>query len=228
MLRGGRLTALQKRLLVVLAELSPPWTLTGGAALAGFHLGHRDTRDLDLFFRGRQELPLELLRELERLVDAEGLAYERLSRGPAFTRYRVDGAGERVVVDLVAEPVAALEPAERLEVDDPRGPVAIAVDSAHEILVNKLNTLVSRTELRDLVDVGELLRAGGDLDRAIVDAAKKDGGFSPLVLADCLATFPVATLAERSGRGEAETHELARSAAALAATVARRAFPETS
>ena len=45
---GDRLTALQRRILGVLAEITPRWTLTGGGALAGVHLGHRETRDLDL------------------------------------------------------------------------------------------------------------------------------------------------------------------------------------
>jgi hypothetical protein len=35
---GDRLTALQWRILVVLAGIEPGWTLTGGAALAGFYL----------------------------------------------------------------------------------------------------------------------------------------------------------------------------------------------
>jgi hypothetical protein len=46
----GKLSALQQRILVVLSPLRPSWTLTGGAALAGFHTKHRETRDLDLFF----------------------------------------------------------------------------------------------------------------------------------------------------------------------------------
>ena len=52
----GKLSALQERLLVVLAGLDPPWTLSGGAALAGFHTAHRGTRDLDLFCQQRRDL----------------------------------------------------------------------------------------------------------------------------------------------------------------------------
>jgi hypothetical protein len=33
-----------------------PWTLSGGAALAGFHTAHRETRDLDLFWQRSREL----------------------------------------------------------------------------------------------------------------------------------------------------------------------------
>ena len=36
---GGELSPLQHRILKALAGLSPPWTLSGGAALIGFHLG---------------------------------------------------------------------------------------------------------------------------------------------------------------------------------------------
>ena len=53
---GDKLTPLQRRILRELAGITPPWTLTGGGALAGVHLGHRETRDLDLFWRNRDEL----------------------------------------------------------------------------------------------------------------------------------------------------------------------------
>lgn len=52
----GKLSALQQQILVVLSQIRPIWTLTGGAALAGFHTKHRETRDLDLFFHHQQEL----------------------------------------------------------------------------------------------------------------------------------------------------------------------------
>src|SRR5207247_7289633 len=63
---GDKLTPLQRRILRVLASLQPPWTLTGGGALAGIHLGHRETRDLDLFWRNRSE---EHTSELQSRVD---------------------------------------------------------------------------------------------------------------------------------------------------------------
>jgi hypothetical protein len=74
---GGRLTALQRRILRALARLEPPWTLSGGGALVGFHLGHRETRDLDLFWRERGELG-ELLAEapVEVLVEGSTIAVD--------------------------------------------------------------------------------------------------------------------------------------------------------
>lgn len=53
----SRLSALQRHILRVLASMDPRWTLTGGGALAGLYLGHRETRDLDLFWHGLSALP---------------------------------------------------------------------------------------------------------------------------------------------------------------------------
>jgi hypothetical protein len=82
--------------------------------------------------------------------------------------------------------------------------VAIDIDSMHEILVSKLTALLSRAELRDLVDVRALLEAGLDLAAALRDAPKKDGGFSALTLAWVLHTFNVGGLARAIGWDEAQ------------------------
>ena len=51
-MRVGRLTDLQVRCLIALAEMEPPWTLEGGGALVGAYAQHRQTRDLDIFWYG--------------------------------------------------------------------------------------------------------------------------------------------------------------------------------
>ena len=198
-----RLTPLQRRILRVLASLAPPWTLTGGGALAGVHLGHRETRDLDLFWRDRRELGVSP-REAEGALRADGLEVTVLRTAPAFVELRVSDGRTACVVDLVAEPFPSLEPPQRAQVEG----VQIAVDTVHEILVNKLTALLSRSELRDLVDVKALLEAGGDLERALRDAPKKDGGFSPLTLAWVLNGFAPATLARALGVSSRETEEI--------------------
>lgn len=181
------LTPLQLRVLELLAGLEPRWTLTGGGALAGFHLHHRATRDLDLFFRGQVSLDGTLTRDAEARLVAAGLRVDGLQRELAFLRLRVSDGRESTLVDLVAEPVAAVEDA----VDRPVGSASIRVDTEHEILVNKLCALLSRSELRDLVDIEALLARGGDLERALADAPRKDGGFSALTLAWLLRQFPM-------------------------------------
>ncbi len=175
---SAQLTDLQKRVLGLLADLSPHLSLSGGAALAAFHLGHRTTRDLGLFVHGAESIA-ELRRETVARLRAGGLDVRELRSLDAFaTIEAVDGAGESVVVDLVAEPVATLEPPqERRELG-----FAVRVDTAHEILVNKLCALLHRSEPRDLFDLWSLGRAGGDLRRGLEDAPRKDGGFSALTL----------------------------------------------
>ena len=47
---SDRLSSLQWRILRVLSKLRPAWTLSGGGALVGFYLKHRETKDLGLFW----------------------------------------------------------------------------------------------------------------------------------------------------------------------------------
>jgi hypothetical protein len=193
------LTPLQERILRCLAGISPPWTLTGGGALAGFHTAHRTTRDLDFFWRGRAKLEDLPERVKERLL-ADGLEVEGARSAPSFHRMSVTDGKEMCLVDLVSEPAPALLPPDRV----PLGPQHIAVDSAHEILVNKLCALLGRAEIRDLFDLEVLLERGGDLERALRDAPQRDGGFSSLTLAWVLKGLRVTELA-RSERMEEAT-----------------------
>ena len=50
-------------------------------------------------------------------------------------------------------------------------------------MANKLCALLSRSEIRDLVDVRELENAGFSLENALQSAAKKDSGLTPAQLA---------------------------------------------
>lgn len=100
------------------------------------------------------------------------------------------------------------------------GGVRFQVDTEHEILVNKLCTLVQRSELRDLVDVEALLAHGGDFERALRDAPRKDGGFSPLTLTWQLKGFALRSVAQAEGWSESGIAEPERFRAALLARLA--------
>lgn len=63
-----------------------------------------------------------------------GLTVTALQRTPGFVRLAVDDEQERLIVDLVAEPVPRVD--QPVEVRP-----GLWVDSAYEILVNKLGTL---------------------------------------------------------------------------------------
>lgn len=201
----GRLSPLQGLLLGLLARVEPRGVLTGGGALAGFHLEHRATRDLDFFWHdGRKELG-DIVSRAESLLGDAGLEVRTIQRAPTFHRFQVSRGEESCVVDLVADSAEVLNAPVEIDI----GGQSLLVDAPQEILVNKLTTLLSRSEIRDLVDVRALVEKGFDLDRGLADAPRKDAGFSPLVLAWVLKSFPVELLAERSGLPKAEAAELA-------------------
>lgn len=191
----SKLSPLQWRILDLLADLDPPFTLTGGAALAGVYLGHRKTRDLDLFWRDLEELD-DVGDRIVAVLRDQDLEVERVQSAAAFLRLRISDDRETTIVDLVAEPTPSIEAPYRHELE--KGST-VQVDTRREIFANKLTTLLSRSELRDLVDVQALRESGCDLDQGLEDAAKKDGGFSPLTLAWVLRSMQVEPLARSLG-----------------------------
>ncbi|MDE3046336.1 MAG: nucleotidyl transferase AbiEii/AbiGii toxin family protein [Verrucomicrobiota bacterium] len=187
---NGNLTDLQCQVLKVLAHLKVAWRLSGGGALIGAYTHHRVTRDLDLFFLESHlgdipKMTVSLLKET-------GYSVSIIQNEPTFCRLKVEQKNESLVVDLVAENISPVEP--------PRAWVCegttIQVDSIHELLVTKLCALLGRSEIRDLIDLEVLLSSGGDLPKALHDAAKKDTGFSPLTLAWVLRELPVDALGQ--------------------------------
>lgn len=148
--------------------------LTGGAALVGFYLGHRETNDLDLFtLENEIDNGFAIAGDVARALSA---SIEAIQTAPDFRRLLVKRGDKAVVVDLVREYVFQLEP-EKREIG------GIRIDSAEEILANKLCALLSRSEIRDLVDVRELEKAGLDLENALSVAQQKDTGLTPAQLA---------------------------------------------
>ncbi|HEY0554081.1 MAG TPA: nucleotidyl transferase AbiEii/AbiGii toxin family protein [Thermoanaerobaculia bacterium] len=201
---GDKLTALQWRILAVLAGIEPGWTLTGGAALAGFYLKHRTTKDLDLFWHGQSQLG-DLPREVRDRLESAGLEATVLQSGGSFFQLRVREGDFVCVVDLVADPVPPVVAPQRIDLlsGEP-----ITVDDPQEILVNKLCALLGRAEIRDLVDVKELLSSGADLRNALAEAPRKDAGFSHLTLAWVLKDVRPKPLARLAGLNETEAQDL--------------------
>jgi len=167
---ASRLTPLQERILDELAGMEPAWTLFGAGALIGFHLGHRTTRDLDLAFRPLLQLG-EIPREVEARLRRVGLQVDHVHTAVSFARLRVTDATGSIEVELVADPTQPVEPPA-----EPRP--GVHVDTARELLAQKLCALLSRTELRDLDDIGALLEAGGDLEQGLRDAVISAGSLS--------------------------------------------------
>lgn len=171
----GRLTALQRAVLAAFFARERDFFLSGGAALAGYHLGHRETLDLDLFTTQPEAF------ERGRFVLAEvaatvGATLHVRQDAPGFRRVVLDRGDEAVVVDTVLDRVPQV-------VEDKLVIEGVRVDPPREILANKLCAVVGRAEERDLVDLWALERSGLRVEDALPDALAKDGGCTPATLA---------------------------------------------
>ncbi|HXV61246.1 MAG TPA: hypothetical protein VEK15_11170 [Vicinamibacteria bacterium] len=80
--------------------------------------------------------------------------------------------------------------------------------------------------MRDLVDLRDHLVHGGDLDRALSDAPRKDGGFSPLTLAWVLKETSPGPAARALGWTEAKIRDLLEFHAELIETLVTSGMPE--
>jgi hypothetical protein len=186
--KGSKLTPFQREVLRGFFEREGGFFLSGGAALAGYHLGHRYTDGLDLFTL--DDVAFERSRHvMGDLGAALGARVEVTQDAPGFRRFVVSRGGDALVVDLVRERVFQLH-RDKTEVE------GVKVDPPDEILANKLTALVGRTEERDLVDVYLLERAGHRVEDALGTALRKDGGCTPANLSWLLSEVEIADDAE--------------------------------
>jgi len=114
---------------------------------------------------------------------------ETLQTSPDFHRFQLQRGDEREIIDIVIDRAPQLEPVKNL-ID------GIRVDTIREIIANKLTTLVSRSEIKDLVDLYYLEKEGYDLLAAIPDARAKDGGWEPAIVSMLLNGIEITTLPE--------------------------------
>jgi len=179
----SKLTALQREVLDAFFQRERGFFLTGGAALAGFYLGHRTTDDLDLFTT--QSSAFERGRfVLADVAAAVGGQLQVRQDAPGFQRLVLTREHEALVIDLVKDVSPQLH-SDKVERDN------VLLDPVDEILANKLTALVGRAEERDLVDVMFLERAGYSVEAALPAALAKDGGCTPGTLAWLLSEITI-------------------------------------
>ena len=160
-------------------------SLAGGLALSGAYLGHRLTKDVDLFLRDRPSLR-RLADALAETAQAVGGSLTVVQDAGTFVRAVLQVSDERIDVDLAVDGTAELAPPEFIE--------GVEVLSLKDLRASKLTCLLSRSEPRDLVDVLFLERAGFPPDADLELALKKDAGVDPAVMGWLLDQFPVAPL----------------------------------
>jgi hypothetical protein len=100
----------------------------------------------------------------------------------------------------------------------------IRVDPPQEILANKLCTLLSRSEIRGLLDVRALEMPGYRMEDALNAAMEKDRGLTPAQLGWVLSQIELGD--DLIPPGGVSTEKLRRYMRELIARLAEQAFPQ--
>lgn len=163
------------------AEIGQSFFLTGGTALAAFHLHHRRSDDLDLFTL--DDLALQEADVLiQQIVMDITCSIGRARRTEHFRQFLLEpedpNAGPPLQVDLVREYGPQFGNREVR--------AGIIVDSIENIGANKITAILGRTEAKDFVDLYFILQAGYDFDDLFAKAQHKDGGLHPFHFAGTL------------------------------------------
>lgn len=172
--KSKSLTPLKHDFLRSFFKFNSDFFLTGGSALSIFYLDHRFSYDLDLF--SLSEVNWHLVdNQLRAVCEEINASFEKISSSQMFYRYKLSRGEEVEVVDFVIEKVPQIcEQKNRFN--------NINVDTIEEIGVNKICTLIGRSELKDLIDLYFLSLKGFDVLDHLLDAKKKDAGIEPAIL----------------------------------------------
>ena len=159
--RSANLEEAQQRTLVALKPLIDRFGLylAGGTAI-NWHLGHRRSRDLDLFTR-RGSVDLQ---GIELALVAAGLPYQMLSMTDAALK--ADFAG--TPVDIVLYPYPPLE-------EPVVGPAAVPTATLLDLAAMKLATVSTRGIRRDFWDLYAICHAGVTLETAMTAYVRRFG-----------------------------------------------------
>ncbi len=193
--------------------------LTGGSALGLFYLEHRRSYDLDLFSSEEVE-GKEVQNLVQRVAGQIAAECRALRTAPDFHRFRLARGDERELIDLVVDRAPQLD-ARKASFG------IIRVDTLREMIANKLTTLLSRTEVKDVVDLYFLEQAGHDLLAALPDAQTKDGGWEPAVVSMLLKGLQLTELPPWLLR-ELTVEDLRAFVERLRLGLAAKALPESS
>lgn len=175
-----RLYAFQDEVLPILGAAETEFYLTGGTAASRGYLGHRFSEDLDFFVNDDPRFGLWAQRLIQALAAQPRWRTEVTLRDVRFVRLNVVGAFSPLKIELVNDVPAHLG---EIRVHPTLG----RLDSAENILANKISALVDREEPKDLADVwGFCCVQGLPIRRALEGAQSKAAGVFPADLARIL------------------------------------------
>jgi len=179
------LTHLQRSFLTEFFHLAQDFYLTGGTALSAFYLQHRHSIDLDLFthddeaFQKADDLTIQTSAKLS--VNCQAVRITSY-----FKHFRVGPQESPLTIHFSKDYSAHIKPPNHFD--------EILVDSLEDITANKICAALGRTELKDLVDLYFLDKAGYSIASFFDMARQKDGGLAYETLAYTLSQFKISEI----------------------------------
>jgi len=154
--------------------------LTGGAALAGYHIHHRETKSLQLrTVEDRVRVGEAAL--LEVAIDI-GAKIQRLEAPEAFGKFLLRREDDSLVVNIAQDLCPQVQP-EKTVIGE------IQVDRPKEITAKILSSLRTHFWLGELVDLRALEIAGYTVEDHLEAAAHRDPEVTPAELVRALSEF---------------------------------------
>ncbi len=169
-------------------DIEQRFFLTGGSALGIFYLDHRLSYDLDFFTQDSINWHLleNAVLNIAKQLNAE---CRTITASPTFYRYELSRQGESEILDFVLESVPQIDINKNKFGD-------IIVDTLKEIMLNKICTLVSRCETKDLIDLYFLKNKGYTIDSYFEEAKHKEAGLDPAMISYLLADIEIDEIPE--------------------------------
>jgi hypothetical protein len=178
----NKLYPLQDQILKLIGEIETGFYLTGGTAASRGYLNHRLSDDLDLFVNDDASYGLWVERIIQALIDSGDWQCQVLLKEERYARLNILQAEFPLKIELIND-----VPARVGQIGE--HPVLGRLDTAENILANKISAVLFRDEPKDLADIwGFCYLMDLSLEKAIINAGSKAAGIFPPDLARLLVT----------------------------------------
>ncbi|MFZ5855258.1 MAG: nucleotidyl transferase AbiEii/AbiGii toxin family protein [Chloroflexota bacterium] len=170
----------QDRVIRVINQADTGFYLTGGTAASRGYLQHRFSDDLDYFVNDDARFGLWA----ERIIQALGLEWtlDVIAKEERFVRLNIVQELVSLKIELINDVPARVEAVQI-------HPILGRLDSAENILANKITALLDREEPKDLADIwGFCCVKNLSITSAITDAQSKAAGVFPADLGRLLCS----------------------------------------
>ncbi len=172
----------QEQVLQTIAGVETGLYLAGGTAASRAYLQHRFSDDLDLFVNDDDRFGLWVDRVVAALQRSDLWQTRVLQRDPRFGRFVLHQNQTALQIDLVNDVRSRVGTVYR-------HPLLGPIDTAENILANKVTALIDREQPKDLADIwGFCTKMGLSLEDAITGADSKAAGIFHADLARVLCT----------------------------------------